>query len=194
MGTMLALLAGVLGVAAIWPIVAIGLIALWSLLARFADRSVTSVVDRRREHGRRRGDVPLAIALSPWHVIVSMVATLMALVVPAVIAVGATFSFALATAAVTGGDPAPNASIPVVAGCLLGLFMCWWGPGGGRLQRGSGSLLRALTSGRGVTGLVVAVLVLTGVGFGVWAWMRHGQLDWWPWSLSHLRAVAPAFW
>ena len=36
-------------------------------LARTADRSVTSLVLRRHTTGRRRSDVPLAVAASPWH-------------------------------------------------------------------------------------------------------------------------------
>jgi hypothetical protein len=186
--TMLALLVGVLGVAAIWPLVGVGLVVLWCLLARFTERSVTAVVRRRCERGRRRSDVLVAVVSSPWHALVSVVATALALVIPAIVAVGATFCAALAYSTAVGADPMPDASGPLVAGGLLGLLMCWWGPGGARLQRGSRSLVRALVPGSRANGFVVALLVLTGVGLGAWAWVRHGQLSWWPGSLEEFKA------
>ena len=194
-GTMLALSVGVLGVATLWPMVAIGLVAAWSFLARFADRSITAVEMRRHDRGRRRSDVPVAVVASPWHAVVSVLAMALALVIPAIVAVGATFSMALASAAVTGGGPAPDRSLPVVVGGLLGLLMCWWGPGGASLRRGSRSLLRAVApGGRGVNDFLVATVSLIGVGLGAWAWVRNGQPDWWPWSLDYLSAIQHSFW
>ena len=193
-GTMFALLVGVLGVATIWPMVAILLVALWSLLARFADRSITAVSTRRYERGRRLSDIPVAVLASPWHAIASVVAMVLALVIPAIVAVGSTLSIALASAALAGGDPQPDRSVPLVAGGFLGLLMCWWGPGGARLQRGSASLLRAVAPRKGVTDFVVATCVLLGVGLGAWAWVRSGQPGWWPWSLDHFQAMSRFFW
>jgi serine/threonine protein kinase len=193
-GTMLALAVGVLGVATIWPLVAIGLVALWSVLARFADRSITSLVMRRRDRGPRRSDIPRAVVASPWHAVLAALTMLLALFIPVIVAVGSTFSIALASAAVAGGDPQPSRPVPLVAGGVLGLLMCWWGPGGATLQRGSRSLLRAVAPGKGATDLVVATLVLIGVGLGAWAWVRNGQPDWWPWSLDHFQAISRSFW
>ena len=193
-GTMLALAVGVLGVATIWPLVALGLLAVWSLLARFADRSITSLAVRRHGRGPRRSDVPLAIVASPWHAVVAALTAVLTLVIPGIVAVGATFSVALASAAVTGGDPAPDRSMPLLAGCFLGLLMCWWGPGGARLQRGSRSLLRALAPNQGATDLLVATVALIGVGLGAWAWVRNGQPDWWPWSYGQFQAISRSFW
>ena len=180
-GTLLALMVGVLGVAAIWPVVAIGLIILWSWSARFADRSVTSLVVRRHERGRRRRDVPLAVVASPWHVVISALATVIALLLPAVVAISSTFSAALAIRAVSGGNPQPDRSLPLVVGGFIGLLMAWWGPGGASLRRGSRSLVRGVAPGKVATAIVVTTFVLTGVGLGVWAWLRYGQTDWWPW-------------
>jgi hypothetical protein len=193
-GTLLALLVGVLGVAAIWPVVAIGLVVLWCWGARFADRSITSRVRRRHDHGWRRSDVPMAIVASPWHAAVAALATVLTLVMPAVVAVGSTFAIALAAAAVAGGGPQPDRAVPVVAGCFLGLVMGWWGPGGASLRRGSRSLVRALAPGKGATDFVVGAFVLMAVGLGAWAWVRNGHLDWWPWSLAHFQAISGSFW
>jgi len=180
-GTLLALGVGVLGVAAVWPVVAVGLIILWSWSARLADRSVTSLVVRRHERGRRRWDVPLAVLAGPWHVVVSAAATLIAMLLPATVAIASTFSAALALVAVSGGAPQPDRSLPLAVGCLLGLTMSWWGPGGASLRRGSRSLVRGLAPGRVVADIVVATFLLLGAGLGVWAWLRLGQPDWWPW-------------
>ena len=51
------------------PVVAVlGLLA-WVTLARTADRSVTSLVMRRHERGARGSDVAVAVATSPWHLV-----------------------------------------------------------------------------------------------------------------------------
>jgi serine/threonine protein kinase len=179
-GTLLALSAGVLGVAAVWPMVAIGLVALWSWIARSANRSVTALVLRRREKGRRRSDLPVAIMACPWHLIVSAVTTLLALVLPVIVATAATYYVALGVGALTGDDPQPARSLPLVVGALLGLLTAWWGPGSGGLRRGSRSLVRGMTPGTGSTYLVVTLLLLLGAGLGAWALLRHGQPEWWP--------------
>ena len=179
-GTLLALTVGVLGVAAVWPVVAVGLVILWSWCARFADRSVTSLVQRRYERGRRRRDVPVAVVFSPWHVVIAASATVIALLLPAVIAIASTFSAALALVPWSGGDPQPGRSLPLVVGGFIGLLMAWWGPGGASLRRGSRSLVRGVAPGKAATDLVVAAFFLLGAGLGVWAWLRHGQPDLWP--------------
>ena len=189
-GTLLALMVGVLGVAAVWPVVAIGLVTLWSWCARFADRSVTSLVMRRHERGRRRSDVPLAVVASPWHVLVSALATVLGLVLPAMVAIAATFSAAWAVVAVAGGDPRPESSLTLVVGGATGLLMAWWGPGGASLRRGSRSLLRGTSAGRLATDIVVVTSLLLGAGLGLWAWLRHGQPDPWPWPAGQFPVIS----
>ncbi|MHB8187272.1 MAG: protein kinase domain-containing protein [Dermatophilaceae bacterium] len=189
-GTLLALMVGVLGVAAVWPVVAVGLIILWSWCARFADRSVTSLVLRRHERGRRRRDIPVAVIVSPWHVVIAAAATVIALLLPATIAIASTFSTALAVMPWSGGDPQPGRSLPIVVGGFVGLLMAWWGPGGASLRRGSRTLIRGVAPGRTTTELVVAVFFLLGAGLGVWSWLRHGQPDLWPWP----RHGQPSMW
>ncbi len=189
-GTLLALMVGVLGAAATWPVVAIGLIIFWSWCARFADRSVTSIVLRRHESGRRRRDVPLAVLASPWHVVSSAIATIIALLLPAAVAIASTFSAALAIVAVSGGDPQPDRSLPLVVGGFLGLMMSWWGPGGASLRRGSRSLVRGLVPGKVATGVSVTTFLLTGAGLGVWAWLQLGQPNWWPWAAGQFPGIS----
>ena len=76
-GTLLALLLTVVAVAASWPVVAAVAIVSWCWMARTAERSVTSLVMRRHHRGRRRSDVPFAVAASPWHLVVGALGTLM---------------------------------------------------------------------------------------------------------------------
>ncbi|MDQ1537392.1 MAG: hypothetical protein QOE58_1785 [Actinomycetota bacterium] len=192
-GTMLALLVGVLGVVTIWPVVALGLVVLWSWSARVADRSITSMVMRRHDRGHRRSDLPLAVVASPWHAVMAALTTVLTLILPTIVAIGSTFSIALAYAAVTGGNPAPDTSAPLLGGAFFGLLMYWWGPGGASLRRGSRSLLRAVAPGKGATGFLVGLVALTGVGLGTYAFVRHGQPDWWPWSLGHLPVISGLF-
>ena len=135
---------------------------------------------RRHDFGRRRRDVPLAVVASPWHVISSAVATVIALLLPATVATASTFSAALAIAAMTGSNPQPARSLPLVAGGFLGLMMSWWGPGGAALRRGSRSLVRGIAPGKTMTEVVVTTLLLVGAGLGVLAWQRIGQPDVWP--------------
>jgi len=193
-GTLFALLVGVLGIASIWPVVAIAMVVLWSWAARFADRSLSSLMRRRSDHGWRRSDIPVAIAASPWHVVVAFLAMVVAAVIPAVVAIGSTYAIALAASALTGGSPQPDRAVPVVVGGFLGLLIGWWGPGGASLQRGSRSLVRALTPGKAATDFVVGVFVLMGVGLAAWAWVRNGELQWWPWSLADLQAIPGSLW
>jgi hypothetical protein len=193
-GTLFAMLVGVLGVATIWPIVAVGMLILWSWAARFADRSVTSLMRRRTDNGWRRSDIPMAVIASPWHVVVAFLAMVVTALIPAIVAIGSTFAIALAASAVSGGPAQPDRAVPVVAGGFLGLVMGWWGPGGASLQRGSRSLVRALASGRGATDFFVATFVLMGVGIAAWAWVRNGQLEWWPWSLADIQAISGSVW
>jgi hypothetical protein len=180
-----------LGIAAVWPVVAVGLIVLWFWCARFADRSVTSLVVRRHENGRRRRDVPLAVVASPWHVISSAVATLIALLLPATVAIASTFSAALAIASIAGGNPEPARALPLVAGGFLGLRMGWWGPGGASLRRGSRSLVRGVAHGGAGTKIVVGALLLLGAGLGVLAWQRLGLPDVWPWVSGQFPVTWP---
>ena len=72
-GTLLALLALLAALTASAPLVAALPLLGWITLARTADRSVTSLVMRRHERGVRGSDVAVAVASSPWHLVVGFV-------------------------------------------------------------------------------------------------------------------------
>ena len=180
-GSLFALLLAVVAVAATRPAVAVALVLVWCWLARTADRSVTSLVLRRHTRGRRRSDVPLAVVASPWHLLVGALATLAGLVLPLLVGISGVFSAALATVAVTGGSPEPNAAAPIAVGALLAVLVAWWGPGGSALRRGTRSVVRGVAPGRG-SHVVVAGALLVAAGLGTWSYARHGTPVWWPWN------------
>ncbi len=178
-GTLLALLALFAAVTAASPLVAVLALTVWTALARTADRSVTSLVMRRHERGRRGSDVAVAVASSPWHLLVGVVGALVALVVPVFVGVCAMFAGALAASALTGSSAPADGVVPLVAAGVFAGLTAWWGPGGASLRRGSRSIVRGLTPTdllhKAVTGgLLVgaaALLLLTLTGDGP---------SWWP--------------
>ena len=177
-GTLLALLAVLAAVTARAPVVAVlGLLA-WVTLARTADRSVTALVMRRHERGTRGSDVAVAVATSPWHLVLGLLGAAATLVFPLFVGVCAMFASALVLTAARGTDVRTDDVLPlVVAGVFTGLT-AWWGPGGASLRRGSRSIVRGLTPGEAagqvaagillVVAVVVLAMTLTGTGPTWW--------------------------
>jgi len=181
-GTLGALLLLMVGVATQWPAIAVALVVLWCLVARCADRSVTSLVLRRHEHGPRRSDVPVAVLVAPWHLLSAAVATVLGLLLPLVVAVAAASCAALVMTALNHGAAAgPLTSVTTAAGVLGGALMAWWGPGGAALRRGSRSLVRGCVRGDLARKVVVVGCVLLAVGLVGWTLLRPGEPNWWPW-------------
>lgn len=153
-----------LGLLALWPGVAIVSLLLWSTVARAIDRTMTGLVLRRYERGRRQSDVPWAVVSSPWHLGVGVVATFVALVVPALVALAAVFTTALLLSGTSEGGPGPGSPLPLVAGGAALLATLWWGPGGASIRRGTRSIVRRSvpegTIGQVATGACVGLGLL----------------------------------
>ena len=181
---MLAFAAAFTATAATWPGIALLLAVLWCWLARFSDRSVTALILRRYRHGRRRADVPMTVALSPWHLIVAAGLTVADLLVPLVVAVSAAFCTALGLSALTSTTLGPALAPASAVGFASGTLVAWWGPGGASLRRGSRSLVRGVARGEIVTNALVGALLLGAALLVVVAVVRHGQLTWWPFPWS----------
>jgi hypothetical protein len=179
-GTLLALLAAVVAGVAGFPVVAALFAVLWSWAARTADRSVTSLVLRRHVRGPRRSDVPLAVAASPWHLVVGALATVVSAILPLLVGVCAVFSAALGTVAVNGGQPAPNSSGPLAVGAAVAALMAWWGPGGSGLRRGTRSIVRGVSPGPRGTQAFVVLALLVAAGVVVVVVQNGGVPTWWP--------------
>jgi len=183
-GTLLALAAASCATAATWPGIALLLAVLWCWLARFSDRSVTALVLRRYRYGRRRADLPMAVALSPWHLVVAGGLTVAGLLVPIVVAVSAAFCTALGLSALTSTTLGPALAPASAVGFASGTLVAWWGPGGTSLRRGSRSLVRGVARGEVVTKVLVGGLLIVATVLVVVALVRHGQLTWWPFPWS----------
>jgi predicted Ser/Thr protein kinase len=179
-GTLLALAAAMTATAATYPGIALLLAVAWCWLARFSDRSVTALILRRYRYGRRRADLPITVALSPWHLVVAAGLTLVGLLVPVLVAVSAAFCATLGISALTSTNVGPALAPSAAAGFAAGLLMAWWGPGGASLRRGSRSLVRGVARSDLVTTVLVGALLLTALVLTGVAVARHGELTWWP--------------
>ncbi|XVX19695.1 protein kinase domain-containing protein [Actinomycetota bacterium] len=188
-GSLAALLLGLTALAAILPVVALAVALVGMVLAKTVDNSVTSTVMRRHTHGYRRSDVPVAMLASPWHLFVALVGSLASLILPVLVGVSGAICTAVGLAGVTGGSPRVEHAVPFAVGAFLALLMAWWGPGGASLRRGTRSIVRGLTPGTTLAGLLV-MLCLLGAGF-VAAYQYAGgfHLNWWPLADSPLSSL-----
>ena len=179
-GTVGALLALLVATAATAPVVAALALLLWLVLARTVDRSVTSLIMRRHDRGARRSDVPLAVLVSPWHLVLGLLASVFGAIMPALIAVSGVFCAALAIVAARGaGSPEPDALVPLAVGGLLAGLMAWWGPGGASLRRGTRSIVRGVSPGPSA-GRVLVLLLLVAAAAVAAAGVVDGGPTWWP--------------
>ena len=179
-GTLASLAAAFVGAAVNWPGITVFVVVAWCWVTRFSDRSVTSLVLRRFQRGRRRSDVPMALVLSPWHVLTSGASTVVSLLLPAVVAVSATFCAVLGISSLTTPGPGRVAAPALAVGFAAGAVVAWWGPGGASLRRGSRSVVRGLFHPGIVTDGVVGLLVAGALVMAVLALIRQGDVGWWP--------------
>jgi hypothetical protein len=173
---------GWLGLVAAWPGVAVVALVVWSSLARAADRSMTGLVLRRHDRGRRPSDVPWAVVTSPWHFVLGIVATAVTLLLPALLAAAGVFASALLLAGMTGSEVEPGTPVTLVIGAAMALLLLWWGAGGAPLRRGSRSIVRALLPAGTVTQVVGWVLAGGGIVLVLLSGSRGTNYGWWPWQ------------
>lgn len=139
---------------------------------------MTGLVLRRYDRGRRPSDLPWAVVTSPWHVLVGAVATAVAMLLPAAVAVAGVFSAALLLSGATGSELDPGTPLTLVVGGGLAVAVMWWGPGGASLRRGSRSIVRRLVpmglAAQVVAGMLAAggmVLALMALNAGTSTWV-----------------------
>ena len=179
-GAVGALLALLVATAATAPVVAAVALLLWLVLARTTDRSVTSLIMRRHDRGVRRSDLPVAVLVSPWHLVLGLLSSLFGAIMPALIAVSGVFCAALAVVAIQGsGSPEPNATVPLAVGGLLAGLMAWWGPGGASLRRGTRSMVRGVSPGPSASRVLVLLLLVAAAAVAA-AGVVDGGPTWWP--------------
>ncbi|GGL33270.1 serine/threonine protein kinase [Phycicoccus endophyticus] len=179
-GTLLALLALLVGVTVAAPLAGLLVLGLWMVLARTADRSVTSLVMRRHERGARGSDVAVAVASGPWHAVVGALGALVTLALPLLVGVSAMFAGALVVGGLTGGaDSSADGPLPLAGAAVFTALTAWWGPGGASLRRGSRSIARGLGGHPSVRLVLVVAALLAGAGLVAVA-LRRGEPSWWP--------------
>ena len=185
-GTLLALLALLGALTAAAPALAGLALVGWIALARTADRSVTSLVMRRHERGARGSDVAVAVASSPWHLVIGLVGAAITAVLPLFVGLCALFATALVLGVATGADVSTADVIPLVSAGVFAGLTAWWGPGGASLRRGSRSIVRGISPGETMRQVVAAVLLVAAAGILAVTVTGDGP-SWWP------RAEAPSW-
>lgn len=180
-GTLAALLVGFVGLASAVPLLAWALFALWGVAARTVDASLTTLVLRRHEAGRRRSDVPVLVAASPWHLTRGVLATMFSLLLPVGLAVlVALVVSGVVTTTETMIGVGVEHPLPIAAGSLVGALLAWWGLSATPLRRGSRTLVRgAAPAGLPTAGLVTLLLV-GGTALSVWGVLDAPAVSWWP--------------
>ncbi len=178
-GVLTGLVLLVSALAAVAPLVAVGIALAWSVFARTVDASMTALVMRRHERGPRRSDVAVGFAAGPWHLVRGVLTTVVAVLLPALIGASAAFCTALALTTVTAGNPRPGEPLPLGVGMLLAALMAWWGPGGPSLRRGSRSVARWVAPTAPAASGLAVILVVLAIAAAAWAYLGAGTV-WWP--------------
>ena len=141
---------------------------------------------RRYERGARGSDVAVAVASSPWHLVIGLVGAAITAVLPLFVGLCALFATALVLGVVTGADVSTADVIPLVSAGVFAGLTAWWGPGGASLRRGSRSIVRGISPGETMRQVVAAVLLVAAAGILAVTVTGDGP-SWWP------RAEAPSW-
>ncbi|WP_083915590.1 protein kinase domain-containing protein [Demetria terragena] len=174
------LLVALLGLTALAPAVALMVLMVWSLTARWVDRAMTAMVFRRYNQGVRRSDGVVAVLSSPWHGIRALVAAVFTALLPAFLGAITAVTVALLGSLVNGSSPQLDVAPPWMAGTVVAALVMWWGPGGTSMRRGSRSMVRGALRTQPVTVIGLAVCAMVGLG-GLLISLQNGfTVDWWP--------------
>ncbi|MCL2092218.1 MAG: serine/threonine protein kinase [Micrococcales bacterium] len=168
-----------------WPAATLATVVGMLVLVRTVGSDVEALHTRRMRRGVSRWDVPRALVTIPWHLVLSVLGLVPALVVAAagtVVVGGLTWRFA--GAALSPAEPGAALTgwaVSLVVG-LLGLLLVvltWFGPLGRTTRVGARRTLAALAPGRaGAGAVVIACLVAATVLFSQLA--DGATTTWWP--------------
>ncbi|MDO5740867.1 MAG: protein kinase [Ornithinimicrobium sp.] len=180
-GTLVGLLVAFVGLATTAPLLAWGLYAVWEILTRTVDRSLTGLVLRRHVAGRRRSDVPVLVLASPWHLVVAALGSVLSLILP--LGLAALVAFVVSGAVTTSEvmlPVRPDHPLAIGIGSLIGAWVGWWGLGSTSLRRGSRTVLRSVVPQGAATVAVITLCVVGGAALAVWSYLDGGAVSWWP--------------
>lgn len=175
---LLLLLLVAVALGAVAPLVAAIAVAGAAVLGRTADRAVAASVRRRYERGPRRSDGAVAVVALPGQLLLAVLASLPALLLPAAMAVSTAFLVGWAIA--PQSTPVPGQALPLAAAVLVGTVTAWWGPGSRSLRRGTRTAVRGALPGRTSSLVAVAVLALLLLACVLVVVSAGGQPDWAP--------------
>ncbi len=179
-GTLLSLLLLFVAIATVAPLLAWGLLAIWSVLGRWVDRTMTGLVLRRHGTGPRGSDLPMTMLGAPWHLLTAVLSTALALLLPLAFAVSATVLASYGIGLLSETTMGVEHPVPVAVGWFLGVLTAWWGPGGISVRRGSRTMIRAAVPAGLATQVAVAFLVAGGAALGTWSVLEGQDVSWWP--------------
>lgn len=195
LGTVLAVGAPLVVLAATRPLLAFGILLALVVLCRIVAGSADSLHDRRERRGVRGSDAALSALLLPWHAFVGALGALPAALIGACVGVlayvGGYWLFGDGRLVVVplddvasrsvGGRNAPIVFCFVLAGAmLLAMLATWFGPAGRSARMGARTLLAHVAPGLVGAAIVVGLCLIA-------AWVLAGPLleeppvvHWWP--------------
>lgn len=174
-GVLLAVSTFLVGLGAAAPLAALGLLGVLMLLSRTVDRVITGVVIRRHTRGHREREALIAAATSPWHLLVALGATALAMVLPVLVGACGVLATSLAVGGAGWADR-DRLVLGLAIGGALALLTAWWGPGGVSFRRGARSMARGLAPEGTGTQVVLALLLVGAVACVAWSWTRGGPV------------------
>ncbi|MGB3187431.1 MAG: hypothetical protein WBB15_16385, partial [Ornithinimicrobium sp.] len=179
-GTILTLLAVFVALCTQTPLLAWGLLGLWSVLTRWIDRSMTGLVLRRHEAGIRGSDIPLTLLAAPLRLVPAVLTSLLWLILPLGFALTAAVATTIGLTQGAGMIVGIEDPLPIAVGSALGAVIGWWGPGSVSMRRGTRTLIRAVVPPGLTTQVVVTFLLVGSLALGVWALLGEQPVSWWP--------------
>ncbi len=179
-GTLVTLWASFVALCTVAPLFAWGLLATWSVLTRWVDRSMTGLVMRRHEAGVRGSDIPMTLLAAPWRLIPAALTSLLWLILPLGFGVVAALATAIGLDQGAGISTSIEDPVAIGVGSALGGLVGWWGPGAVSMRRGSRTLIRAAMPSGLFTQLFVTFLLVGSIALGSWAVLGGDPVSWWP--------------
>ena len=180
-GTLAAMLVAFVGLAAVVPLAAWALYAVWGVTARTVDRTLTGLVLRRHRAGRRSSDVPVTVLASPVYLVTALASTAFALLLPLGMAAVVALVFSgLVTSTELLTGVGPEHPLSMALGALVGAGLGWWGLGSTSLRRGSRTIVRATVPEGAATVVLVLVCLLGAAALGLVAYQGGDLVSWWP--------------
>ena len=181
---LLAIGALLVALAAGWPLITLGLLALLVIVARCVGTAWEDLVDRRENAGQRRpSDAAIIAARTPWTLLKSVLGALPQLLV------GLATGVLLAAAAwwVIGRFEIPPGVIAnhahllaLTLAAIVTVVVTWFATNSLRTRTGARVALGVFAPGRAITYVVIAVLLLTATVIAVRLYTLPATINWWP--------------